>query len=513
MSFRTKLMGAGILTSLLLGALLGMALYSYHGLGSGFEEIIREAKIGVTNSVQTETQVAAADDSLTSISSAMINLTGDIGIANNAIKINERKIEKLAQTLDDLVEIAEESAAELPDDEARWALEDVSDEIGNIQEIMRREALIGLASTVKEMDRFTKVIDQQVAAVGELSTELTTSRSLSSEVSAANQTIQEKSAKFENEIGVTRNVFVAVVAFMMLGIIIGSFFFARSVTNPINHIIQTLTDSSHQVTSASSQISKSSETLAHGSYEQASSLEKTSSTLAVISAQTNQNSDSAQSANRTTENVCEVTDVCSQAMDRLMVAIEEIKTSTNETVRIVKTIDEIAFQTNLLALNSAVEAARAGDAGKGFAVVAEEVRNLAKRSSDAAANTAEMVLRSKTSATTVGEVAQQLVDDFSQVSSGVVEVEKLIADIASQTIDQANQLTEINNSVSNIDSIVQQNAASSEESAGSAQELSTMAREMSYAIDSLVDLTEGRSESNSTEAAADEILEAVGSYE
>ncbi|MCP4290289.1 MAG: hypothetical protein GY780_00465 [bacterium] len=492
MSFRTKLIVAGVMSSLLLASLLIMALFSYHKLESGFQNIIAGAGTGVTNSGQTELQVAAADDSLTSISNAISVLSSDIGTANNAVKINERKIRAITETLADLIESTEESASELPDGEARWAMEDIVDEIGDIRETIRREALIGLASTVKEMDRFTEVLGEQVVSVKELSGELSTSRELSSEVSAASQSIQTQSSRFADDINLTRNVFSGVVAIMMLSIMIGSFFFAQSITSPIERIISTLTDSSALVTSASNQISRSSDSLAQGSTQQASNIEKTSQSLAQISVQTNQNSESAQNANQTTGEVGHVTSGCSLAMKQLMDAIEGIEKSTAETVSVVKTIDEIAFQTNLLALNSAVEAARAGDAGKGFAVVAEEVRNLAKRSSDAAASTAEIVGVSRASASKVGEQAKHLAESLNQVSSGVSEVEKLIADIATQSSDQAHSLSEINNSVTSIESVIQQNAANSEESAGAAQELTGMAKEMEEAIDSLVSLAEGK---------------------
>src|SRR5262249_49374305 len=84
----------------------------------------------------------------------------------------------------------------------------------------------------------------------------------------------------------------------------------------------------------------------------------------------------------------------SEGMRRLSIAVESMKTAADETAKIVRTIDEIAFQTNLLSLNAAVEAARAGDAGRGFAVVAEEVRTLAMRSADAARNTTQVIERS-----------------------------------------------------------------------------------------------------------------------
>ena len=81
--------------------------------------------------------------------------------------------------------------------------------------------------------------------------------------------------------------------------------------------------------------------------------------------------------------------ITDQSMTDLTSSMEGISEAGDETQKVVKTIDEIAFQTNLPALNAAVEAAGAGEAGAGFAVVAEEVRNLDLRYAEESAGASE----------------------------------------------------------------------------------------------------------------------------
>ncbi|MBF0136561.1 MAG: methyl-accepting chemotaxis protein [Magnetococcus sp. DMHC-1] len=66
----------------------------------------------------------------------------------------------------------------------------------------------------------------------------------------------------------------------------------------------------------------------------------------------------------------------SEVMSNLAKAAQEIG-------KVIELINEIADQTNMLALNASIEAAGAGDAGKGFAVVANEVKELARQTTDA----------------------------------------------------------------------------------------------------------------------------------
>lgn len=233
-----------------------------------------------------------------------------------------------------------------------------------------------------------------------------------------------------------------------------------------------------QVASAAGQISEGSTHLAQSSSEQASTLEEVSSSLHEIAAMTRQNAENSKTARSVSENALRITKNGISSMNLLNEAVDKIRESSVSTVKIVKTIEEIAFQTNLLALNAAVEAARAGDAGKGFAVVAEEVRALALRSAEAAKTTSQLINEWVENSEKGAGINGQVSKDLSEIMSEVDKVSLVNNEIAAATEQQSEGLNQLNVAVEQMNIVTQQTAANSEESASSAEELAGQSQEM-----------------------------------
>ncbi len=271
------------------------------------------------------------------------------------------------------------------------------------------------------------------------------------------------------------------------------FFLARSTDHRFSRIADTLRLTSEQVASAAAQVASSSQLGAEGASEQAASLEEISASLEEIAATTSQTADNARKTSHTSTEAVKAADQGVQSKERMGQAISQIKQSSDETARILKTIDEIAFQTNLLALNAAVEAARAGDAGKGFAVVAEEVRNLAGRSAEAAKNTAHLITDSQANADNGVKVAQEVAGFLAEIQSHVGTVGELIEQVSTASGEQATGISEITKAVNQIESITQSSAANAEESAASSEELSSQAVEVQHMARELTRAVKGGS--------------------
>jgi len=266
--------------------------------------------------------------------------------------------------------------------------------------------------------------------------------------------------------------------------------FARMKDN-INTVMQSLDEaiaqvgaSVAQVTAVSTEISAGAQELAEGSSEQASSLEEVSASLEEISSMTKQNADNSNQAKILAIEARGAANDGDATVRRMAVAINQIKQMSDNTVKIIKTIDDIAFQTNLLALNAAVEAARAGEAGKGFAVVAEEVRNLAMLSAEAANNTAKMIEESVKNADGGVKITEEVAKSLGQIVDRTAKVSDLIGEIAAASNEQSQGIEQVNVAVAQMNQVTQRNAASSEESASASEELSAQAAELSNMVHS-----------------------------
>jgi len=246
----------------------------------------------------------------------------------------------------------------------------------------------------------------------------------------------------------------------------------------LNEGMTQVSEGAEQVAESAAQISQGSQFLAQSSSEQASTLEEVSSSLQEISAMTRQNSTNSIEARSLSESARKIAETGMNKMQLLNDACERIQNSSDSTVKIIKTIEEIAFQTNLLALNAAVEAARAGDAGKGFAVVAEEVRNLAMRSAEAAKNTAQMIDESVKNTLSGAVIHNEVAVILQEIFEEINKVTVVSSEIAAATEQQSEGIEQINVAIEQMNQVTQQTASNSEESASSAEELSGQSQEM-----------------------------------
>ena len=301
----------------------------------------------------------------------------------------------------------------------------------------------------------------------------------------------DQKAKMESQI-VSANSMVGIVSLgaVLLGLAL-AIFITRSITKPVNRIIDGLNDGSDQVASASTQVSSSSQSLAEGASEQAAALEETTSSMEEMGSMTRANAENAGQADGLMHEASSVIEEATKSMNEMARSMEQIAQSGNEISKIVKSIDEISFQTNLLALNAAVEAARAGEAGAGFAVVADEVRALAMRAAEAAKNTQSLVEDTVNRITQGSQLVEQTQAGFEGITNSAQKVAGLVGEIAASSQEQAQGIDQVNKAMVQMDQVTQQVAASAEESASASEELNAQAVQMKDMVGELVALVGG----------------------
>jgi hypothetical protein len=252
--------------------------------------------------------------------------------------------------------------------------------------------------------------------------------------------------------------------FIVVSVITLGWWFARSISKPLNNTINTLSTSSAEIAATVTE----QERIAN---QQAASVNETNTTMEELGASSRQTAEQAQAAAYSTEMVLSLTQDGANKVNEMLQGMASLKgkvgaiaqqilhlsEQTSQIGSITAMVTDFANETKMLAMNAAVEAVRAGEHGKGFSVLSVEIRKLAdesKRSADRinalvvdvqkATNATVMATEEGTKTVDAGiELTQSTAATFDSVAAAVGSASESAQQISLNVAQQAEAVKQV----------------------------------------------------------------------
>lgn len=463
MLIKTKLY---VSTAVLLFGLVATALIAmltFNQLSTKFQSIVGLAKESAVTAEHVSEGATASSSSLTQINTNMLNIVDGIAAANQQNQLVGKKISEISGTLSELVETIEELSEDVADEEALAILEEISDEVGDVSERLKREGLISINRSVDTLGEFGEEIQQEASKVSVLNEAMGSQLEDSKQSKENSENILQMVFDADSAVDWEKALITSLLGTLAFVTLLFALAMFKWVVKPINDtvtlmdsigrgegdltqrlkikskdemamiassfnhfvsriqvLLREANNSMEELKGSAAQTLEAMKTGEQEMLNQKNEVEKITAAVSQLSASSHSVATSATDADSSVSSVNESCQSGKHVVDNTVTAVSKLAGEVQNTVGVITSLSEksesiasvmdviqqISEQTNLLALNAAIEAARAGEHGRGFAVVADEVRALASKAESSTTDIRQIVGEIQTLVNQVVEVMQ-----------------------------------------------------------------------------------------------------------
>ncbi|MCA9061756.1 MAG: hypothetical protein KDA96_01775 [Planctomycetaceae bacterium] len=282
---------------------------------------------------------------------------------------------------------------------------------------------------------------------------------------------------------VARSVGIALLTIVIGGVL--SWYTIRQVTASLQTSANKLRDLAHnELSTVGEKLQRNADQTNQQATQASGSATQVSSNAQSLAAAVEEFNNSIKEISRNTSTAASIAGQAVSDVDRTNRTILKLGDSSNEIGNVIQVINSIAEQTNLLALNATIEAARAGESGKGFAVVANEVKELAKQTSNATEDIIRKIasIQDETrdavaAITSVTNVIRQISDSQEAIASAVEEQSAMTTEISRNINEVASGSSEIARNIAHVADVAQSTARRTQDTMNAAHSIDTIVDE------------------------------------